>query len=135
VRSDLLQLSCHVAVCQVTLGQQLGVSEPCLAGTYLVKPCCDSRCPLTAGSFCSWFRLVLECRLQIAEAASGLCELLWLVDESVPEDASTSRLLRKVGKVVNIAGLSPEETVSVLRAHSPDGWPATATRTLSLCRS
>jgi hypothetical protein len=65
--------------------------------------------------------LVLECRLQIAEAASGLCELLWLVDESVPEDASTSRLLRKVGKVVNIAGLSPEETVSVLRAHSPDG--------------
>ena len=65
--------------------------------------------------------MVLECRLQIAEAASGLCELLWLVDESVPEDASTSRLLRKVGKVVNIAGLSPEETVSVLRAHSPDG--------------
>jgi biotin carboxylase len=58
---------------------------------------------------------------QIAEAASGLCELLWLVDESVPEDASTRRLLRKVGTVVNTAGLSPEETVSVLRAHSPDG--------------
>ena len=59
--------------------------------------------------------------LQIAEAASGLCELLWLLDESVLEDASTSRLLRKAGTVVNIAGLSSEETVSVLRAYSPDG--------------
>jgi biotin carboxylase len=59
--------------------------------------------------------------LRIVEAASGLCELLWLVDESVPGNAVTSRLLRKVGTVVNLAGLSPEETVSVLRAHVPDG--------------
>jgi biotin carboxylase len=59
--------------------------------------------------------------LQIAEAASGLCEILWLIDESVPENAFTSRLLRKLGNVVNLAGQSPEETVSVLRGHSPDG--------------
>jgi hypothetical protein len=45
--------------------------------------------------------------LQIAEAASGLCEILWLVDESVPENAFTSRLLRKLGTVVDVAGLSP----------------------------
>jgi len=32
-----------------------------------------------------------------------------------------SRLLRKLGTVVNIAGLSPEEVVSVVRPHAPDG--------------
>jgi biotin carboxylase len=59
--------------------------------------------------------------LQIVEAASGLCEIIWLLDESVPENAVTSRLLRKVGTVVNLAGLSLEETVSVLQGHAPDG--------------
>ncbi len=59
--------------------------------------------------------------LQIVEAASGLCELLWLVDESVPGNAVTTRLLRKVGTVVNVADQSLEETVSVLREHAPDG--------------
>ena len=58
---------------------------------------------------------------QLVEAASGLCEILWLMDESLPENALTSRLLRKVGTVVNSAGLSPEETALVLRTHSPDG--------------
>ncbi len=42
MRSDLLQLSCGVAACQVTLGQQLSVSGPCLPGTYLVEPCCGT---------------------------------------------------------------------------------------------
>ena len=59
--------------------------------------------------------------LQIAEAAFGLCGILWLIDESIPENAFTSRLLRKVGTVVNLAGLSPEETASLLRTHAPDG--------------
>ena len=59
--------------------------------------------------------------LQIARAASGLCEILWLTDESEPGNAVTSRLLRKFGSVVNLAGLSPKETASLLREHSPDG--------------
>lgn len=59
--------------------------------------------------------------LQIAEAASGLCDILWLIDESVGDNAITARLLRKLGTVVNVAGLSPEEIVSAVRAHSPDG--------------
>ena len=62
--------------------------------------------------------------LQIMEAASGLCEILWLADESVPENAFTGRLLRKAGTVVNTAGLSPEEVASVLRSHVPDGLVA-----------
>jgi len=59
--------------------------------------------------------------LQIAEAAAGLCEIIWLVDESVPENALTSRLLKKVGIVMNSAGLSPEGITSLLRKYSPDG--------------
>jgi hypothetical protein len=51
------------------------------------------------------------------------------MDESIPENALTSRLLRKVGTVVNSAGLSPEETASVLRTHSPDGVLVSAKRT------
>ena len=40
------------------------------------------------------------------------------------EGAFTSRLLRKVGTVVNLAGLSPQETAALLRAYSPDGVAA-----------
>jgi len=59
--------------------------------------------------------------LQIAEAASDLCDLLWLIDQSVPENAFTGRLLRKVGRVVDIAGLSQAEIAGLLRGLSPDG--------------
>jgi len=59
--------------------------------------------------------------LQIVEASSGLCEILWLIDESVPENAASSRLLRKVGTVVNVAGMSPGQIASAVRPHSPAG--------------
>ncbi|MGA3214592.1 MAG: hypothetical protein ABSD97_02740 [Acidimicrobiales bacterium] len=59
--------------------------------------------------------------LQIVEAASDLCEILWLIDESVPENALSSRLLKKVGTVVNHAGATLEEVVSIVRAHRPAG--------------
>jgi biotin carboxylase len=59
--------------------------------------------------------------LQIAEAASGLCEIIWLIDKSDSEGALTSRLLKKVGIVINSAGLSPAEIASLLRKYSPDG--------------
>ncbi|HLN04888.1 MAG TPA: ATP-grasp domain-containing protein [Acidimicrobiales bacterium] len=59
--------------------------------------------------------------LQVAEAASGLCDLLWLVDESIPEVALIGRRLKKLGTVVNLAGLSPDEAASLLRSHAPRG--------------
>jgi biotin carboxylase len=62
--------------------------------------------------------------LQIVEAASGLCDILWLIDVSVPANATTSRLLRKVGTVVDVAGLAPEQIASVLRPYRPDGLVA-----------
>jgi hypothetical protein len=58
---------------------------------------------------------------QVVEAASGLCRLLWLIDESLPGNAVTTRLLRRFGTVVDVAGMSPEEIASLLRAHRPDG--------------
>jgi biotin carboxylase len=57
--------------------------------------------------------------MEIAEAAAGVCRLLWIVDES--EFGTTTRALRKVGKVVNIEGLTPEETIQVVHAERPDG--------------
>ena len=59
--------------------------------------------------------------MQIVEAASELCDILWLLDESAPDGAFTSRLLRKLGTVVNVAGSSTEETALLLRPYSPDG--------------
>ena len=59
--------------------------------------------------------------LQIVEAATALCDIVWLIDESIPENAHSGRLLKKVGKVINLDGLSREEVVSSVRAHSPAG--------------
>lgn len=59
--------------------------------------------------------------MQIVEAASELCDILWLLDESAPDGAFTSRLLRKLGTVVNVAGSSTQETALLLRPYSPDG--------------
>ncbi|MGD0876162.1 MAG: ATP-grasp domain-containing protein [Acidimicrobiales bacterium] len=59
--------------------------------------------------------------MQIVEAARDLCGILWLIDESGPDSTFTTRLLKKVGTVVNIAGLSLDETTAQLRAHAPDG--------------
>jgi biotin carboxylase len=59
--------------------------------------------------------------LQIVEAAAGLCEILWLIDASVPANATTSRLLAKVGTVIDVAGLAPEQVAALLRPYGPNG--------------
>ncbi len=59
--------------------------------------------------------------LQIVEAASELCRVLWLIDGSIPENALNSRLLRKVGRVLDTVGLSPAQTAAALKEHSPAG--------------
>jgi len=58
--------------------------------------------------------------LQIAEAASDLCDLVWLVDERIPDIALVSRMLQRLGTVVNVAGLSLDETVKALQPFEPD---------------
>ena len=58
---------------------------------------------------------------EIVEAAAGLCRVIWLLDESLPDNALSSRLLRKVGTVLDVAGQSPQQTASVLKEYSPAG--------------
>ncbi len=59
--------------------------------------------------------------LSITEAAAGVCGVLWLVDCSNSDAATTARLLRRFGPVVDVAGCTPEQTVVALKEHRPDG--------------
>jgi biotin carboxylase len=56
---------------------------------------------------------------EIAEAAAGLCRLLWIVDESAV--GTTDRVLRKLGKVIDTAGCTEEEVIATVRAEGPNG--------------
>jgi biotin carboxylase len=64
--------------------------------------------------------------LAIAEAAEGICDLIWIVDTTDPEISSMSRLLRRIGEVVDVAGMSFEEAVAAIAASRPDGILALA---------
>jgi biotin carboxylase len=64
--------------------------------------------------------------MAIKEAAEGICDLIWVLDTSDPEIASMSRLLRRLGDVVDIAGMPLEDAVAVLAAARPDGILALA---------
>jgi biotin carboxylase len=57
--------------------------------------------------------------MEIAEAAADTCRLLWILKES--EFGSTVRALRKVGRVVDIEGRTPEEILQIVHAERPDG--------------
>lgn len=56
---------------------------------------------------------------EIADAAAGLCRLLWIVDES--ELDTTTSVLRKVGKVIDTADRTPEELIQLVYAENPQG--------------
>ena len=64
--------------------------------------------------------------MAIKEAAEGVCELIWIVDTSDPEIGSMSRLLRRIGDVVEVAGLSLEQAAGAIAASRPDGILALA---------
>jgi biotin carboxylase len=59
--------------------------------------------------------------LILANAAAGLCELLWLVDSNEPGVEHDIRLLRRLGPVVDVAGLSLDTMADKVRAHDPAG--------------
>ena len=56
---------------------------------------------------------------EIAEAAGAVCRLLWIADETAL--GTTARVLRKLGKVIDTAGLMEEDLVAAVRAQHPDG--------------
>jgi biotin carboxylase len=60
--------------------------------------------------------------MQLTEAAAGLCELLWMIDGSLPEMREMTDLLNRFGPVVNIAGLGVDGLLSELSPpYRPDG--------------
>jgi biotin carboxylase len=48
-------------------------------------------------------------------------DVLWVVDELCVEDSTSIRLMRRLGTVVDIAGLDVEQAASRLAEHKPDG--------------
>ncbi len=64
--------------------------------------------------------------MAIVEAAEGICELVWIIDTTMPEVGSMARLLRRVGSVVDVAGMSIADAAGAVAAAAPDGILALA---------
>lgn len=60
--------------------------------------------------------------MQLTEAAASVCDLLWLIDCSLPEMRQMTDLLDRFGPVVDISGLGAEAIGKTLSApYEPDG--------------
>ncbi len=59
--------------------------------------------------------------MQLVEAAAGLCDLLWMVDRSLPDMDETAELLNRFGPVVDISGLGADQIAKALSPYVPDG--------------
>jgi biotin carboxylase len=59
--------------------------------------------------------------MQLAEAAAGLCDLLWMIDTAVPGMGEMTDLLNRFGPVVDLKGMSTEQAVKILADWEPDG--------------
>jgi biotin carboxylase len=58
---------------------------------------------------------------EIVEAGTGLCRFLWLVDAREPAMQHATPILRRFGKVIDIAGCTMEEMVRLAGAERPEG--------------
>ena len=59
--------------------------------------------------------------LDLAAAAAGVCELIWVLDSSMADVKLMSNLLRRLGTVVDVVGISAQEAAAKIAPHSPDG--------------
>jgi hypothetical protein len=60
--------------------------------------------------------------MQLTEAAADVCELLWMIDGSLPEMREMTELLHRFGPVVDIAGLGVNQILEELSPpFRPDG--------------
>jgi biotin carboxylase len=72
-------------------------------------------------------RLIISCDygsqpvFALKEASANLCEIIWLVDLGVPEMEQMARLMARMGTVINLAGLSVEQTIDALGEKKPTG--------------
>jgi biotin carboxylase len=66
----------------------------------------------------------------LARAAEGVCELVWVVDTSVPEVGAMPQLLRRLGGLIDIAGMSADDATASIAASRPNGILALSDRQL-----
>jgi biotin carboxylase len=59
--------------------------------------------------------------LSLVEAARGVCDLLWVVDSSNGDVSSMSKLLRRLGTVIDTTGLSLDASAELIHDSRPDG--------------
>jgi biotin carboxylase len=59
--------------------------------------------------------------LDLLDQVGDTAELLWVIDADMTEDRVATRLLGRLGTVIDVAGLSPEAAVAVVGGHRPDG--------------
>jgi biotin carboxylase len=59
--------------------------------------------------------------MSIAQAAEGVCSMVCVVDSSKPGAASTARLLRKLGPVIDSSDGDVARVAAALREHEPAG--------------
>ena len=59
--------------------------------------------------------------MQLAEAAAGGCDLLWMIDTAVPGMSEMADLLNRFGPVVDLRGMNVEQTFKTLADWEPDG--------------
>ncbi|MGH9045565.1 MAG: ATP-grasp domain-containing protein, partial [Acidimicrobiales bacterium] len=59
--------------------------------------------------------------LQIAQAAEGICDIVWLIREHDSEVEVTGRLLRRFGQVIEVGGLDLDEAAERLGATGAQG--------------
>jgi biotin carboxylase len=59
--------------------------------------------------------------IRLAEAATGICDLLWLVDMTSAEMAEMAPLLGRFGPVVDISDRDPARRTAAVGAYGPDG--------------
>jgi biotin carboxylase len=59
--------------------------------------------------------------LHVADAARGLCQLIWVVDRELADTAEMLPLLRRLGPVVDITGMDPEAAAAAVAGERPDG--------------
>jgi biotin carboxylase len=59
--------------------------------------------------------------MQLAEAAAGVCDLLWMIDTAAPGMNEMADLLNRFGPVVDLRGMNVEQTFKTLADWEPDG--------------
>jgi hypothetical protein len=77
-----------------------------------------------------WYEASTPSVFSLRDAARGLCDLVWMIDKSDPTMTNPSRLLSRVGTVVDVAGRSPLEIAEALGPLGPTGIVAFNDRTI-----